>query len=167
LRAPEMSDFDAWHAFTQGDRSRFVRPAETSLGISWRAFAHVVGMWALRGYGLFVFCDKETGAPLGSAGPWHPLDWPEAEIGWSVWAAEAEGKGYAFEAASAARDHAFTTLGWDTAVSYIDPENARSIALAERLGATLDPSATQPAEFDCLVYRHPAPDADGSPEAYA
>jgi RimJ/RimL family protein N-acetyltransferase len=57
------------------------------------------------------------------------------------------------------RAHAFRDLGWTTAVSYIDPDNARSIALAERLGAVRDRGARQPV-FDkpCLVYRH-------SPEA--
>lgn len=168
LRAPQMSDFDAWHAFTQDERSRFVRPAEIDLSQSWRGFAHITGMWALRGYGSFVFCDKTTGAPLGMAGPWHPLDWPEPEIGWSVWAPQAEGKGLAFEAADAARDHAFTTLSWPTAVSYIDPDNTRSIALAQRLGCTPDADAPRfPKDARVIVFRHPTPDADGSPEAYA
>jgi len=38
-------------------------------------------------------------------------------------------------------------------VSYIDPENSRSIALAERLGAWPDEFATADDETD-LVYRH-------------
>ena len=61
-------------------------------------------------------------------------------------------------AAEAARTHVFETLGWDTAVSYIDPQNARSIALAERLGAVRDDSAARPHPDD-LVYRHPKPEA--------
>ena len=40
-------------------------------------------------------------------------------------------------------------------VSYIDPGNARSIALAERLGARPDPDAPR-ADPDDLVYRHTA-----------
>lgn len=57
--------------------------------------------------------------------------------------------------AKAARTHAFHDLGWTTAVSYIHPDNARSITLAERLGATLDPKAQTPDSDPCLVYRHP------------
>lgn len=46
----------------------------------------------------------------------------------------AEGQGYATEAAKAARDHAFATLGPDRLVSYVDPANAASGRLANRLG---------------------------------
>lgn len=160
LRAPAMKDWEPWLAFTRDGRSRFVRPEGFDLGKAWRAFGHVAGMWALRGYGSFVFCLKGRDEALGMTGPWHPMDWPERELGWTVWSARAEGKGYAFEAASAARDFAFTSLGWETAVSYIDPENARSIALAERLGARLDPAAEAPHPGEpTLVFRHPKPEA--------
>lgn len=159
LRAPTMTDWERWVAFTADDRSRFVRGNEPmDLGKAWRAFAHVVGMWALRGYGSFVFCPKGSDDALGMTGPWHPMEWPERELGWTVWHADAEGKGYAFEAAGAARDFAFRDLGWQTAVSYIDPENVRSIALAERLGCTLDREAQTPwKDTQTIVYRHPAP----------
>ncbi|MGI9393987.1 MAG: GNAT family N-acetyltransferase, partial [Boseongicola sp.] len=91
---------------------------------------------------------------------WYPEDWPEPEIGWTVWAAEAEGEGFAFEAAKAARDFAFRELGWTTAVSYIDDGNDRSVALAERLGAWRDDAAETPDndEPPVLVYRHPVPE---------
>jgi RimJ/RimL family protein N-acetyltransferase len=41
-------------------------------------------------------------------------------------------------------------------VSYIDRNNSRSIALAERLGAVPDPDAATPDNSDDLVYRHPS-----------
>jgi RimJ/RimL family protein N-acetyltransferase len=161
LRAPRMGDFEALAEFVRSDRSRFVRGDDISLKTSWRGFAHVAGMWMLRGYGTFVFALKETpDQPLGMTGPWHPIDWPEAELGWTVWSEAAEGKGYAHEAAREGRRYAYDDLGWKTAVSYINPENARSIALAERLGCLLDADAEQP-DFDgeqVLVYRHPAPE---------
>lgn len=159
LRAPAMADWPRWLAFTRDDRSRFVRSGEMNDGLAWRAFAHVAGMWALRGYGSFVFCLKGSDAALGMTGPWHPADWPERELGWTVWTAEAEGRGYAYEAARRASAFAFRELGWDTAVSYIAPENARSVALAERLGARLDPGAAVPhPDEPTLVYRHPGPE---------
>lgn len=163
LRAPQMSDWDRWWGFTQDDRARFVRgDGPPQLGKAWRAFAHVVGMWALRGYGSFVFCLRGSDDALGMTDPWHPMDWPERELGWTVWRPEAEGKGLAFEAAARARDFAFRDLGWETAVSYIDPGNARSIALAGRLGAVRDPQAEPPeplAGTPALVFRHPRPEA--------
>ncbi|NRA98791.1 MAG: GNAT family N-acetyltransferase [Rhodobacteraceae bacterium] len=157
LRAPRMDDFDMFFDFFASDRAEFVGGPQTDRLSAWRGYGHIAGQWVLRGYGSFVVTDKTTSAPIGLCGPWHPVTWPEAEIGWSVWTPDAEGKGFAFEAANAALDYVFLTIGWDTAVSYIDPGNARSIALAERLGATRDDTALPP-EFDgpkSLIYRHP------------
>ncbi|MBF9035386.1 GNAT family N-acetyltransferase [Rhodobacterales bacterium HKCCE2091] len=159
IRAPEASDIDAFIAFATHERARFIGGgAETTPGQAWRIFAILSGHWHLRGYGTFVYAERGTGRPIGSAGPWHPGNWPEQELGWTVWGAGDEGRGYAHEAMLAIRDHAFGALGWTTAVSYIDPANTRSIALAERLGCTLDPDAPVPySDEPTLVYRHPAP----------
>ena len=106
LRAPKGEDWPAWRVFMASDRSRFMRTGELDDDKLWRGFGHVIGHWVLRGYGSFVYALKGGDTPLGMTGPWHPFVWPEREIGWSVWTPEAEGKGYAFEAASAARAHA-------------------------------------------------------------
>ena len=163
LRAPRMGDAMVWDDFMNSQRAAFIGGPSAGLHVSWRAFAHVDGQWLLRGYGSFIFATKtDPDTPLGMTGPWHPLNWPEREIGWTVWSEAAEGKGYAFEAATRARRYAYDDLGWPTAVSYIDPDNARSIALAERLGCVLDPAAEAPVtdkDDTTLVYRHPAPEA--------
>lgn len=158
LRAPMAADWPHWKAFAENDRARYIREADFNERKSWRAFGHIIGHWVMRGYGLFVFTLHDSDIPLGMAGPWFPAGWAEPEIGWTVWTETAEGKGFAHEAALAARAYAFGTLGWQTAVSYIDPDNARSIALAERLGAQRDDAAPIP-DFDgpCLVFRHPVP----------
>lgn len=158
LRAPQRQDWPLFNAFLASPRSDFIRSVAYAEPLAWRAFGHVIGHWVLRGFGQFVFTDRKTGTPLGMAGPWFPAGWPEPEIGWTVWAPEAEGRGYAVEAARAARDHAFHDLGWTTAVSYIAPDNARSIALAERLGAVRDEDAAHPGDDPCRVYRHPRPE---------
>ncbi|MEM9707275.1 MAG: GNAT family N-acetyltransferase [Pseudomonadota bacterium] len=159
LRAPVLEDFDAAERFYATDRSEFVG-GPCDQGQAWRIYGHVVGMWALKGFGMFVFCEKGSLAPLGLAGPWEPADWPEPEIGWSVWEPEAEGRGYAAEAALAARGFAYEVLGWPSAVSYVDASNTRSAALARRMGAVLDPDAPRPPTLSgdpIDVYRHPAP----------
>lgn len=153
LRAPQAGDYGPWAEFAMSDRARHVGGPLTR-PLAWRAMGHLTGHWVHRGFGMFIFCRKSDGRPLGMAGPWFPEGWPEREIGWSVWAADAEGKGYAYEAARAARDHAFAALGWDTAVSYIAPANDRSIALAHRLGAVADPEAAAPGDDPALVFRH-------------
>jgi RimJ/RimL family protein N-acetyltransferase len=158
LRAPGPQDWAAFRDFMLSDRAAFVRAPDIDEGKLWRAFGHVIGHWALRGFGSFVFCLKDTGRVVGYGGPWFPVPWPEREIGWTVWDAASEGQGYAFEGARATLHHAFHTLGWTTAVSYIDPANTRSIRLAERLGAVRDDSAATPDPTDpTLVYRHPRP----------
>lgn len=153
LRAPKLSDFEHWAAFFASERSWLERGPLDRVD-AYRTRAADVALWTLRGYGPFGLDDRATGAYLGEVGIYQPEDYPEAELGWFV-VPEAEGKGYAFEAATAARAHAFRDLGWQTAVSYIAPENARSIALAERLGATLDRAAACPGDTPCHVYRHP------------
>ncbi|MEO1677683.1 MAG: GNAT family N-acetyltransferase [Pseudomonadota bacterium] len=159
LRAPALKDWPGCAAFLADDRSRFVGGVLNE-GRAWRMYCNVVGHWALRGYGLFAYCEPDTDRAIGLTGPWYPADWPELEIGWTVWRKEDEGKGLAFEAATRARAWIYGTLGVPTLVSYIDPTNDRSIALAERLGATRDDNAARP-EPDDLVYRHPAPEALG------
>jgi RimJ/RimL family protein N-acetyltransferase len=64
-----------------------------------------------------------------------------------------EGAGYATEAAKALKDWALGPRQLPTIVSYIDPANAPSIRLAERLGAIRDDSAPTPANMPTLVYR--------------
>lgn len=157
LRAPEPCDWEGYAGFLTGPRSLHAG-GPLDLNDAWRAFGVFVGHWVLRGYGSFILTLRSTGRAIGLAGPWFPQGRPEREVGWVLWSREHEGQGLAFEAAAATRDHAFRDLGWATAVSYIHPANARSIALAERLGAHLDPAAVPPKEDGTLVYRHPRPE---------
>jgi RimJ/RimL family protein N-acetyltransferase len=160
LRAPGPQDWPVFRDFIASPRSVFVRGGDTlDDAKAWRAFCHIIGTWVARGYGSFVITARGEDRALGLTGPWHPIDWPERELGWTIWSGAVEGRGIAREAALAARDHAFRDLGWDTAVSYIDPANTRSIALAERLGAMPDHNAAWPGEKRLLVYRHPGPEA--------
>ncbi len=157
LRVPQANDLDALAPFVMSDRARFIGGgADKDMAHAWRVLAILTGHWALRGYGVFVCTRKDTGAIVGSMGPWYPVSWPEQELSWTIWDAEAEGKGFAFEGMTRIRQYCYDTLGWDGAVSYIDPANTRSITLAERLGCVLDPSANGPHPDD-KVYRHPAP----------
>lgn len=124
---------------------------------AWRSFAAIIGHRILRGFGPFIATAKSDGHVVGIFGPWHPGGQPEGEIKWSVWPAADEGQGLAHEAALAARSYAYATLGWATAVSYINPANLRSAALARRLGAVIDHDWTTPRGTTVTVWRHPAP----------
>lgn len=82
-----------------------------------------------------------TGAFVGRVGLHYPEGWPDREVAWAL-AREFWGRGYAFEAARAALQEAFETLGWPRLISLIDPANTRSVRLAQRLGERLEGEAT-------------------------
>ena len=111
---------------------------------AWRHFAAILGHGILRGFGPFVAEERGTGRALGLFGPWWPEGQPEREVKWTLFDAADEGRGYALEAARACLSHVFGPLGWAGAVSYITPDNARSAALAQRLGAVQDGTWTTP-----------------------
>lgn len=157
LRAPQASDFAVLEPFARSERAQYIGGGtDKDKRHAWNILTMICGHWHMRGYGTFVAESKDTGQPIGSMGPWHPITWPEKELGWTIWTTEAEGTGLAFEAVTRLRRHAYEDLGWTTAVSYIDPANARSIALAERLGCHRDDTADR-VHPDDLVYRHPSP----------
>jgi RimJ/RimL family protein N-acetyltransferase len=111
--------------------------------------AAMTGSWALKGFGMFSMVEKRTARWLGRVGPWQPEGWPGTEIGWGL-IKEAWGQGYAIEGATRAIDWAFTELAWDDVIHCIHPENARSIALAIRLGSSLRAPGRLPAPFEAL-----------------
>lgn len=156
LRRPVAEDVDGFTEFFTSDRAKYAG-GPASVSGAWCEFAQMIGHWTLRGYGNFIITVKDTGEAIGHAGAVHPPAWPEPEIGWSLWRKADESQGFATEAAVAAVKHAYDTLGWSTAVSYMAHKNAASIKLAKRLGAVLDEDAEQPDGLTCLVYRHPSP----------
>lgn len=165
LRAHVMADFEALCDLFESDRAAYMG-GPIPRKQAWRWLASEVGMWDLLGHGAWGIEAKE-GTFLGQIGLLKPPHFPEVELGWTL-LDHAEGKGYATEAALAVLNWA-AEQGYATLVSYIDPANARSIALAERLGATHDPDAALPTgetPEETVVYRHRL-DADGNPEAYA
>lgn len=152
LRRPDPSDWESFLAYRRSARSTLGREAPT--GEAWSMFAALFGHWQLRGFGRFIAVRRDTGRPIGHFGPFFPEGHPEPELTWTIWDAADEGRGYAHEAAMAARAHAFGPLGWTTAVSYIDRANTRSQALAARLGAVREPGAPTPWTDTAEVWRH-------------
>ena len=71
---------------------------------------------------------------IGLAGI-QPLDSGAFELGWWIWK-DHWGQGYATEAALAVTAHARYALGLDRLYAVIDPPNAASIRVAEKLGMT-------------------------------
>ncbi|HEY1301676.1 MAG TPA: GNAT family N-acetyltransferase [Stellaceae bacterium] len=74
---------------------------------------------------------------VGSVGVFHPLDWPEPEIAYSL-ARPFWGQGFATEAARAARDWFFAHFPPDRVASFIRPDNDASKRVVARLGAVCE-----------------------------
>ncbi|MBR7835644.1 GNAT family N-acetyltransferase [Actinospica durhamensis] len=89
--------------------------------------------WAQRGHGLFAVESREDGRFLGRSGLQYWEQWDEVEAAWT-YRFEAHGHGYATEAAEAFLAWGWRTLGIDRITSLIDPRNAASARVAERLG---------------------------------
>lgn len=144
LRPTAMEDFPRWaEMMADEEASRFiggVQPASTA----WRGVMTMAGAWSLTGIAMFSVIERDTGLWLGRIGPWRPEGWPGDEVGWSLHP-DAQGKGYALEAAIATMDYAFDVLGWDQIIHTIDPDNIASQRLAERLGSrNLGPTRLPP-----------------------
>lgn len=75
---------------------------------------------------------KSTGEVIGLVGL-QQLDGGDFELGWWIWKAH-WGQGFATEAARAFVAHARDVMGLETLVAVIDPPNAASCAVAEKLG---------------------------------
>ncbi len=158
LRGPVASDFDALVPFLMDPIRAAGFGVEKDRPKAWRWFAMNIGHWALHGYGYFTMICKETSAPCGITGIWNPEGWPEPELGWVVYE-KYEGKGIAREGALRARQWAYEVLGFTTLTSNIVPGNNRSIALAERMGATYERTYHNVEMGEDLMYRHPGPEA--------
>ncbi|MFS4581300.1 GNAT family N-acetyltransferase [Phaeobacter sp. C3_T13_0] len=155
LRAPTLADFEALCMFFASDRAKFVG-GQMNEEQAWRQLAIEIGHWPLRGYGRWTVTEKHSGQAAGLIGLWFPHGWPEPEIAWDLFEGFG-GKGYATEAAQAARAYAYNTLGWSTAISLIDADNHESRALAQRLDAQHDGHFTHERFGEVQVWRHPAP----------
>ncbi|MGC1503215.1 MAG: GNAT family N-acetyltransferase [Sulfitobacter sp.] len=152
LRAPRKSDLPTLTAFFETERSHMVGgPADVNQ--TFAKLASRIGHWAIRGYGVWHIDDRQTGDFLGWVGMMNPPSWDEPELAWTLFA-HAEGKGYAFEAARAARAYAAQEFKLDGVISYIHADNTRSAALATRLGAEYERDG-EVMGTPCHIYRHP------------
>jgi RimJ/RimL family protein N-acetyltransferase len=102
--------------------------------------------WDVDGFGHFMIARQDTGMVVGRVGLlcWEPDfgehgtrseigDDAEIELGWTIERA-AWGRGFATEAALAARDWALEAVTMRRLISLIHPENTRSLRVAEKIG---------------------------------
>jgi RimJ/RimL family protein N-acetyltransferase len=106
----------------------------------------LIARWKVDGIGHFSVVQGDRvigriGFLVWDSRTWTPSSYAEAgaaaetELGWTL-ARKHWGHGYATEGARAARGWAYAERGVERLISLIAPANARSIRVAERLGAT-------------------------------
>jgi RimJ/RimL family protein N-acetyltransferase len=146
LRKPRPEDLDAYARIVSDEETmRFVG------GVRDRARAREsietwLRRWDEEGFSHFIVTSRQDSTLVGQVGltiwdgrTWAPSSGAEAgehahvEMGWMLDRAH-WGKGYAIEAARAARDWAYS-IGIESIVSMILPDNGRSARVAEKLGA--------------------------------
>jgi RimJ/RimL family protein N-acetyltransferase len=118
---------------------------EASADMSARVAAH----WERFGFGLWAVRPRGAARIVGFTGLSHPLWFPaereRVEVGWRLHP-DAWGNGYATEAGEAALRAAAEPLALDRVVSFIDPANERSVAVARRLGLRHERDTTHPTQ---------------------
>ena len=113
---------------------------------SWQRLLRYHGLWPALGFGYFALTDKKAGHFLGEAGlaDFHRDVTPSlegfAEAGWALMPA-AWGKGIALEAMTAILEWYASTSDARPVACMVNPENAASLRLAEKLGFRLKAQA--------------------------
>lgn len=139
LRRMEMADVDDLMGifsdpvamrYYPGTKSR----AEAEEWVRW-----TLGSYRDHGFGQWVAILEDSGEFAGQCGltVQEVEGKEEVEIGY-LFLRKFWGQGLATEAAKAARDHGFHTLGYAHLISLIDPRNLASRRVAEKVGMTLE-----------------------------
>lgn len=149
LRPHVMEDLEAFWAFFQTPRSQFVDGPDNKTHL-WYGLASEVGSWELMGMGGWAI--EVDGEIAGQVAITQPPHFAETELGYILFDGF-EGRGLACEATALALAYTRREIRPASLVSYIHRDNARSIALAERLGAAHDPDA-RTHDPDDVVYRY-------------
>lgn len=153
LRGPAKSDLPELTRFMTSSPRMKEQGETVSAEQAWFGFLIGVGHWQWHGFGFFTLLLHGQNTALGRVGLLKHSNWPQVELAWHLFE-DAEGHGYATEAADAVRDWAKRCHGLDHLVSYIDHDNRRSQAVAKRLGATTDGTRAGH-EPDAEIWTHP------------
>ena len=140
LRGHRADDFPAYAAMWATEEvPRFIGGKPLTEEEAWSKFLRVAGQWPILGFSFFAVEERASGRFIGETGfvegrrAIEPSLIGTPEMGWGF-APDIHGKGYAFEAASAALAWGEGHFGKVPMRCIIAPENTRSINLAKKLG---------------------------------
>ena len=138
LRGARRDDFEAFASIVM-DPTRSVPPVDRRM--AWRMLNATMGAWIVDGVGQWALEERATGSFVGIAGALHrepvsgPNDDGDVELAWTLVSAH-RGKGFATEAMRAIVTHLTSVVRPARIIAHVDPENAASMRVAEKLGMT-------------------------------
>jgi len=116
-------------------------------------------LYRTRGLGKFRLVRKADGCFIGRAGfGVYPTN--EPELGYAL-LPEHQGRGYAFEAASALRDWIFATSHRDHFIGLADVRNAASLRILSGIGMSPTHVGTEPSGLEAQFFIMRRPGTDG------
>ena len=90
---------------------------------------------ARHGFAIWAVLERDGGRIVGECGLQLLQGGPQVEVGWRIHP-DVQARGYATEAARAALDAGFGQLGLDRIVAVVEPGNAASRRVTEKLDMT-------------------------------
>lgn len=140
MRGHELRDFDAYvRMWADPQVVRFIGGVPSTREQTWARFIKYAGLWHHMGFGFWALEDKATGAFAGECG-FHevrraivPSIEGTMEAGWAL-TSPMQGQGLASEAMAAALGWAADSGTGDWITAIIDPANAASRRVADKLG---------------------------------
>ena len=163
LRIPRLDDADdLLESVGDPDVMRWLDGEPGDLAVTVAKIERWLACWDQNGVGPFAV--ERDGRVIGRVGflVWDADRWvvssyadattPVTELGWTL-AQKHWGHGYATEAAVASRAWGYER-GVDSLISVIHPENARSMGVAKKLGATPTDNV-EVIGSPAVIWRHP------------
>jgi RimJ/RimL family protein N-acetyltransferase len=96
-----------------------------------------ISSYTKNGFGLLAVTLNDTGQPIGMCGLIKRDTLEDVDIGYAF-LPDFWGRGYAVEAAQAVMNHAKEVLGLKRVVAIVDPVNAGSIRVLEKIGMAFE-----------------------------
>lgn len=141
LRGYRASDFEAFATNLADPVVTEHLDGVVSRRNAWRILAAGTGSWVLNGSGWWAVTLRDTGELVGTVGAFfREAPWTDLELGWTMFRRH-WGRGYASEAAGAALAWGFEAHPVPRVIAHIDPRNAASIRVSERIGMRYDGEA--------------------------
>jgi RimJ/RimL family protein N-acetyltransferase len=135
-------DLDPYAAMLGDPETMRYYPRPYTREEAWGFIERNAARYLANGFGVWVLEDEDTGAFLGDCGLAVSLveGIAEVEIMWHV-IRDRWRQGLATEAATAVRDHAFSSLGLRRLIALVRPDNEPSRGVAEKLGMEVEREA--------------------------